>query len=72
VCRASPSVGASSLEGKLRKKSVPQPLYTAGRHFFGSWKSALARAGLDYEDATDLCFWTREKVIEAIQKLAQK
>jgi len=56
---------------KLRKKLVPARLHTAGQNYFGSWKAALAKAGLDYEEATGARFWTPEKVIEAIQKLAQ-
>jgi hypothetical protein len=54
----------------LRRKKVPLDLYDAGGRRFGSWKAAVEAAGLDYERATGLRRWTRDKVVAEIRKLA--
>jgi hypothetical protein len=56
----------------LRGKSVPLRLYMAARRLFGTWEEAVEEAGLDYEDVTGVRRWSREKVVEAIQGLADR
>jgi hypothetical protein len=58
-------------DGKsLRGKNVPVWLYEVRRRLFGTWAKAVEAAGFDYEHVTGVRRWSREKVIEEIQKLA--
>jgi len=54
----------------LRITVAPVKLVRAGQRLFGSWKAAVEKAGLHYDDLLLLRRWSREKVIEMIQKLA--
>jgi hypothetical protein len=56
----------------LRSKRVPVRLNMAARRHFGSWGAAVEKAGLNYEATTGFRRWTREKVIDAIHKLAAR
>ncbi|MBM4069904.1 MAG: hypothetical protein FJ271_13270 [Planctomycetes bacterium] len=56
----------------LKKEQVPVRLYEAGRRYFGSWQKAVEKAGLDFEKATGVFHWTRDRVVQAIQRLAQR
>jgi hypothetical protein len=54
----------------LRRRMVPVRLYEAGRRLFGTWERAVHKAGLNYEQASGIRRWNRDKVIERIRNLA--
>jgi hypothetical protein len=54
----------------LRDKDVPDRTNLAGRRLFGTWRAAVEKAGLKYEEVTGLVRWTRKKIVEAIRDLA--
>jgi hypothetical protein len=56
--------------GRLRRNKVPVSLYEIGRRLFGTWRTAVEKAGLSYEDVSGVRRWNRRRVIERIQKLA--
>jgi len=56
----------------LRCNGIPVRLYEAGRRCFGTWESALQKAGLNYEEATGVRRWTPERIVEAIRELAER
>jgi hypothetical protein len=56
----------------LRRKGIPVRLYEAARRFFGTWETALQKAGLNYEAATGVRRWTPEKIVAAIRELAER
>jgi len=56
----------------LRRRDVPVRLYEVGRRLFGTWEAAVEQAGLNYEEASDVRRWDREKVIERIRALADE
>jgi phosphoesterase RecJ-like protein len=45
-------------------------LYNAARRTFGSWKSALEKAGIVWEDVSQIEFWDKEKILETIKSIA--
>lgn len=50
-------------------------LYGAAIRLFGGWKAAVRAAGIDYDkilSRKEHGFWTKERVIEAIQQLPEK
>lgn len=55
----------------LRANRVPDRLYLAGRRFFGTWKAAVEKAGLDYDSITARRRWNRDKIIRHIRELAR-
>jgi hypothetical protein len=60
-------------EGRsLRGHHVPTRLCLAAGRYFGSWRAAVEKAGFDYEKVTGVRHWSPQKVIEAIQELAQR
>jgi hypothetical protein len=46
-------------------------LHDAARRFLGSWDEALIRAGIEVDDVKEKPFWTKRKMIAAIQALNQ-
>jgi hypothetical protein len=56
----------------LRGKNVPDRIYLAGRRLFGTWRAAVERAGLNYEEVTGIFRWTRTKIVKAIRELAAR
>ncbi len=56
----------------LRCGKIPVRFYEAGRRYFGTWQAAIEKAGLDYEEATEVRQWTSEKVVESIRELAKR
>ena len=56
----------------LRRKKIPTRLYEAGRRLFGTWQEAIEEAGLNYEKTTGVHRWNPAKVVEGIQRLADK
>jgi hypothetical protein len=53
--------------GEMQKNDL-RLLRAATRHF-GSWKAAIEYAGLDYDQIRRYRVWTRERIIEEIQRL---
>lgn len=56
----------------LRRQRISVRLYEAGRRYFGTWQAAVEKVGLNYDEATGVTRWTREKVVEAIKELAKR
>jgi hypothetical protein len=56
--------------GSLRLTTAPIRLIRAGEKLFGSWKAAVEKAGLSYDDLLLLHRWNREKIIARILQLA--
>jgi hypothetical protein len=56
--------------GCLRRNNVPVSLYEVGRRLFGTWRAAVEKAGLQYEEVSGVRRWNRRKVITRIQQLA--
>ncbi len=54
----------------LRGKDVSDRVYLAARRIFGTWRVAVEKAGLNYEEVMGICRWTRKKIIKAIRDLA--
>lgn len=44
-------------------------LLRAATRYFGSWRSAVQFAGIDYEEIRKYKTWTRDRIIEAIHEL---
>jgi hypothetical protein len=47
-------------------------LLRAATRYFGSWKNAIEFAGLNYDDIRRYRVWTRDRIIEQIQKYYQE
>src|SRR5205823_1615754 len=56
----------------LRSKSVPNRLYLAGVRCFGSWKNAIEKAGLCYEEIAGVRRLSRNEVIQMIRQLLRE
>jgi hypothetical protein len=54
----------------LRVGKISRSLRYAGYHLFGSWKKAVAAAGVDYDSFLTLQRWSPEKVLQMIRDLA--
>src|SRR5688572_17916661 len=52
--------------GEVQKNHLR--LLRAAARYFGSWKNAIEYAGLDYEQIRKYQVWTRERIVEQIQK----
>src|SRR5512135_468671 len=44
-------------------------LLRAATRYFGSWRSAVEYAGLNYEDIRKYKMWTRDRILERIREL---
>ncbi|MCC6446420.1 MAG: hypothetical protein IT210_23585 [Armatimonadetes bacterium] len=55
--------------GHMEKNHVA--LFRAAVRRFGSWKEAIAAAGLDYEEIRKYKVWTAERIVERIRELAE-
>lgn len=54
----------------LRRHKVPHALHDAGWRLFGTWRTAIEKAGLNYDKIRLLRQWSRQKVIQYVQRLA--
>src|SRR4051794_19275807 len=52
--------------GDVQKNNLR--LLRAATRYFGSWKSAIEYAGLDYDRIRRYKVWTRDRIVEQIQK----
>ncbi len=55
------------LYSAVGKKTTASGLHDAARRYFGSWDKALQASGIDSELIKEKPFWTKNKVIRAIQ-----
>jgi hypothetical protein len=53
--------------GEMQKHDLR--LLRAATRYFGSWQTAVEYAGLDYDQIRRYRVWTRERIIEEIQRL---
>lgn len=69
--RRAHSQGADLLSVAFKNQN--KKLYSAAcaRRYFGSWRQALASAGLDYEAMRAEHFWSRQRIIHTIRRLHQ-
>jgi hypothetical protein len=54
----------------LRRNKVPHALHDAEWRLFGTWRAAIKKAGLNYDDIRLLRKWSQKKVIRFVQELA--
>jgi hypothetical protein len=47
-------------------------LLRAATRYFGTWKSAIEYAGLDYNEIRRYKIWTRDRIVERIHELNEK
>jgi hypothetical protein len=62
------------LSAKINQRERPS-LYGAAVRYFGSWKVAVERAGIDYDHSRkrrQKGHWNAEKVLEEVRKLENK
>jgi len=55
----------------LRITKAPVKVIHAGEKLFGSWKAAVEKAGLRYDDLLQLHRWSQEKIVSKIHELAK-
>ena len=49
------------------KATTGSSLHDAARRYFGSWDTALEKAGVNIEDVKEKPFWTKKKIVKAIR-----
>jgi hypothetical protein len=60
------SAGEPLSYGEVQKENLR--LLRAATRYFGSWKNAIEYAGLDYDRIRRYKVWTKERIIDQIQK----
>jgi hypothetical protein len=56
----------------MRTTRIPISLREAASRYFGGWRAAVEKAGLDYERATGIRYWDQAQVVAEILGLANR
>lgn len=60
------------LKSSVNKATTGSALHDAARRYFGSWDNALTVSGFEVEIIKEKPFWTKKKIVKAIQAVHQR